>query len=63
MPNGQLFNTISNGFNTMQGYAAQIPVRDRWAILLYVRALERSQHASGADLPPDVQNQLNGATP
>ena len=25
MPNGQLFNTISNGYNTMQGYAAQIP--------------------------------------
>jgi len=63
MPNGQLYNTISNGFNTMQGYAAQIPVRDRWAILLYVRALERSQHASANDVPPDVLNQLNGATP
>jgi mono/diheme cytochrome c family protein len=63
MPNGQLYNTISNGFNTMQGYAAQVPVHDRWAILLYVRALERSQHAAERDVPPDVLNQLNGATP
>ena len=43
-PNGQLFNTISNGRNTMLGYASQIPVEDRWAIVLYVRALQRSQH-------------------
>src|SRR5207244_3593361 len=35
MPNGQLFNTISNGYNTMQGYSAQIPHADRWAIVAY----------------------------
>jgi mono/diheme cytochrome c family protein len=50
MPNGQLFNTISNGANTMPGYAAQIPVADRWAILLYVRALQRSQNAPETDV-------------
>jgi mono/diheme cytochrome c family protein len=55
MPNGQLFNTISNGYNTMMGYAAQIPVRDRWAILLYVRALERGQNATQAELPAGAQ--------
>jgi len=53
MPNGQLFNTISNGYNTMMGYAAQIPHADRWAIVLYVRALQRSQNASLEDVPPD----------
>lgn len=53
MPNGQLFNTISNGFNTMMGYAAQITPRDRWAIVLYVRALQRSQFASLEDVPAD----------
>jgi mono/diheme cytochrome c family protein len=53
MPNGQLFNTISNGYNTMMGYAAQIPHADRWAIVLYVRALQRSQNASLEDIPPD----------
>jgi mono/diheme cytochrome c family protein len=53
MPNGQLFNTISNGFNTMMGYAAQIPVDDRWSIVLYVRALQRAQNASLDDVPAD----------
>ncbi len=55
MPNGQLFNTISNGNNTMMGYAAQIPVDDRWAIVLYVRALERSQNAAESELPPGAE--------
>jgi mono/diheme cytochrome c family protein len=51
MPNGQLYNTISNGFNTMMGYASQIPVADRWAIVLYVRALQRGQNATRDELP------------
>lgn len=55
LPNGQLFNTISNGANTMMGYAAQIPVHDRWAILLYVRALQRGQNATAAEIPAGVQ--------
>jgi hypothetical protein len=55
MPNGQLFNTISNGFNSMMGYASQIPVEDRWAIVLYVRALERSQNAAESELPTNAQ--------
>lgn len=58
MPNGQLFNTISNGFNTMMGYAAQIPHADRWAIVLYVRALQRSQNASLEDIPADQRGSI-----
>jgi mono/diheme cytochrome c family protein len=58
MPNGQLFNTISNGYSTMMGYGAQIPVRDRWAIVLYVRALERAQNAAHDDVPADQQGQI-----
>jgi mono/diheme cytochrome c family protein len=58
MPNGQLFNTISNGYNTMQGYSAQIPHADRWAIVAYVRALERAQNASLDDVPPDQRGSL-----
>jgi mono/diheme cytochrome c family protein len=46
MTNGQLFNTITNGKDTMMGYAAQIPAADRWAIVAYVRALQRAQNAS-----------------
>lgn len=52
-PVGQLFNTITHGHNTMPGHAAQIPVDDRWAIVLYVRALQRSQNAGIDDVPAE----------
>lgn len=55
MPNGQLYNTISNGYNTMMGYASQMPVADRWAVVLYVRALQRSQNAAESELPAGSQ--------
>jgi mono/diheme cytochrome c family protein len=42
-PVGQLFNTISHGIRNMPGYALQITPEDRWAILLYVRALQKSR--------------------
>lgn len=58
MPNGQLFNTISNGFNTMMGYAAQIPHADRWAIVLYVRALQRGNNAGIGDVPPEAMTSM-----
>jgi len=44
----------------MQDYAAQIPPRDRWAIVAYVRALELSQNASIKDVPPEARAQLGG---
>lgn len=43
IPDGQLFATISNGVRNMPAYKAQIPVRDRWAIVSYVRALQLAQ--------------------
>jgi mono/diheme cytochrome c family protein len=58
MPNGQLFNTISNGFNTMMGYAQQLPHADRWAIVAYVRALQRSYNATIEDVPADRRNNM-----
>ncbi|HEX7667429.1 MAG TPA: cytochrome c [Polyangiaceae bacterium] len=42
-PDGQIFATISNGIRNMPAYGPQIPVRDRWAIVSYVRALQISQ--------------------
>ncbi len=57
-PVGQLFNTITNGIRNMAAYGPQIPVADRWAIVLYVRALQRSQDASVADVPPELRRQL-----
>ena len=58
MPNGQLYNTISNGFQTMMGYAAQITHADRWAIVAYVRALQRAQNASLDDVPADQRGNI-----
>ncbi len=43
-PNGQIFQTITNGVRTMPAYGQQIEPKDRWAIILYMRALQRSQH-------------------
>ena len=57
-PDGQLFNTISNGVRTMPAYGSQIPVADRWAIVAYVRALQRSQGARVADVPAELRSQL-----
>ena len=43
--NGYFFDVITNGFGAMPDYATQIPVRDRWLIVAYVRTLQLSQHA------------------
>lgn len=55
---GEIFNVISNGVRTMPSMAAQVPVEDRWAIVAYVRALQKSQLASIEDVPPDKQSLL-----
>ncbi len=57
-PLGQLFNTVTNGVRNMAGYGSQIPVEDRWAIVAYVRALQRSQNASINDVPADKRGGL-----
>lgn len=57
-PVGHFFDVMTNGFGVMPSYAAQIPVRDRWAIAAYIRALQLSQHATLDDVPPDVRQQL-----
>ncbi len=58
LPDGELFNTVSHGKNNMQGYAPQIPVEDRWAIIAYLRALQLSHLGSVDDLPPSVRAKL-----
>lgn len=55
---GHLFNTITNGIRNMPAYGPQIPVEDRWAVVAYVRALQRSQNATIDDVPADLRAQL-----
>ena len=51
---GDIFNVITNGRRTMPAYRFQITVEDRWAIIAYVRALQRAAHAHRqADVPAD----------
>lgn len=56
---GYFYDVITNGFGAMQGYAEQIPVRDRWLIVAYVRTLQLSQHASVNDVPADQRGLLD----
>jgi mono/diheme cytochrome c family protein len=55
---GHIFNTITNGNATMAAYGAQIKPRDRWAIVAYVRALQRSRLGKLADVPEDEREGL-----
>jgi Cytochrome C oxidase, cbb3-type, subunit III len=57
-PNGYYFDVITNGFGSMLGYSAQIPPRDRWAIVAYVRALQLSRNAKVSDLPAELRQKL-----
>jgi mono/diheme cytochrome c family protein len=59
-PPGKIFHTISNGLNNMPDYSSQIPVRDRWAIVAWIEALQVSRNAPadqvpGADALPEVR--------
>lgn len=51
-PDGRIFDVITNGYNTMMGYGANVTVADRWAIVAYVRALQRAQNIRADELPP-----------
>jgi mono/diheme cytochrome c family protein len=53
MADGEIFNTVTNGKNTMMAYGPNIMVADRWAIITYLRALQRSQNASINDVPEE----------
>lgn len=55
---GHIFDVISNGIRNMPSYRAQIPVDDRWAIVSYFRALQRSQNASINDVPAEMRGAI-----
>ena len=51
MPDGQIFHAITYGVRNMPSYGKQIPEEDRWAIVAYLRALQRTTRASINDVP------------
>jgi hypothetical protein len=60
VPNGYLYDVVTNGFGAMYGYSAQIPPRDRWAIVAYLRALQLSRNAPVGQLPAELREKLMG---
>jgi mono/diheme cytochrome c family protein len=56
---GEIYNTITNGKNTMYPLGDKIVPEDRWAIVAYVRALQRSQNGRIEDVPASHQGELN----
>lgn len=62
-PDGHIYDVILNGINTMPSYGHTIPASDRWAIVAYVRALQRSQAAGAADVPLAERERLATENP
>jgi hypothetical protein len=61
---------MTEGFGAMPSYAEQVPPRDRWCIVAYIRALQLSQNATQAEVggqqvpsqPPAFEEPGSGAT-
>jgi mono/diheme cytochrome c family protein len=60
-PVGHFFDVMTNGYGAMLNYAQQVQVRDRWAIVAYIRALQYSQNANVNDLPAEARARVPGA--
>ena len=58
MSEGEIFNTITNGKNLMGRYGDKLTVEDRWAVIAYVRALQRAQQGTVDDVPPANRSEL-----
>jgi len=57
MTDGEMFNTLTAGKNLMNGYGGVIAIEDRWAVIAYIRALERSRLGTAQDAPAELRPQ------
>ncbi len=57
-PAGQVYSAISRGRGVMYGFSDRLTPRDRWALVAYIRALQRSQHAALSDVPAAERSRL-----
>ena len=60
---GHYYQVIANGFGLMPGYAAELSVEERWAVIAYLRALQLSQAAPLALAPPQERERLSKEKP
>ncbi|HUB50428.1 MAG TPA: cytochrome c [Acetobacteraceae bacterium] len=54
-PTQHFYDVMTHGYGAMYSFAGRLAPSDRWAIAAYIRALQLSQHAPAADLPPAQQ--------
>jgi len=59
-PDRHFIEVISHGYGQMYSYASRIPPADRWAIVAYVRALQRSQGVPLEQLSTAQRRRLEG---
>lgn len=57
-PPGYFFDVITNGVRTMPAQGPRISPADRWAIVAYLRVLQRSQHVIYEDAPADIRKKF-----
>src|SRR5262245_9669811 len=60
MPDGEIFNAITNGKGLMAPYRHRVKPNDRWAIVAWLRVLQRSQNAAISDVPEPYRSELEG---
>ncbi|HTJ78814.1 MAG TPA: cytochrome c [Rariglobus sp.] len=58
MADGEIYNTITNGKGNMLSYADKLSPEDRWAVIAYVRALQRAENGTAEDVPPSHKSEL-----
>jgi mono/diheme cytochrome c family protein len=58
LPDGEIFNTVSYGKGQMSGYAANLPIQDRWAAIAYLRALQLSRLGALDEVPEALRGTL-----
>lgn len=64
LPDGHIFDVITNGFGTMYPFSDRLPdPNDRWAIVAYIRTLQYSQFAPASSLPADMRAKVDNPPP
>jgi mono/diheme cytochrome c family protein len=61
-PVGHFFDVITRGYGSMPDYHEQVPPRERWAIIAYIRALQKSQHFRETDLTDQMRKEWQVAS-
>lgn len=62
-PPGKLYQVATFGYGLMPSFSYALTVEERWAIVAYILALQESQNARLADLPPNLRQRFESEVP